>query len=83
MGDNKNKIMTPLEISEYKRNWMRDSYKVNVHSDLVLHCKRWCSENLNRFEWHMKSYTDIYEYSFYFEHDLHAKQFAHEFSKKI
>jgi len=31
----------------------------------------------------MKSYTDIYEHSFYFEHDLHAKQFAHEFSKKI
>jgi hypothetical protein len=71
--------MTPQEIFEYKRSWLEHSYQVDVHSDLDVQCKHWCRHNLNRWEWSMETYTDVYSHSFYFENDLHAKEFARKF----
>jgi len=70
--------MTPQEIFEYKNAW-KPGYQVDVHSDLDVQCKNWCRSNLNRWEWSMDTYTHVYSHSFYFEHDLHAKEFAHKF----
>ena len=71
--------MTPVEISEYKMRW-RPGYTVDVHSDLDVQCKHWCRANLNRWEWSMDTYTDVYSHSFYFEHESHANDFTRKFS---
>ena len=75
--------MTPQEIFEYKRAWRESAYQVDVHSDLDVQCKDWCRKNLERHQWSMDTYTDVYSHSFYFEHDLHGKQFAHEFREWV
>ena len=71
--------MTPLEISEYKMRW-KPGYQVDVHSDLDVQCKAWCRGNLNRWEWSMDTYTDVYSHSFYFEQEDHANQFRTKFA---
>lgn len=71
--------MSPLEIFEYKRSWMPNAYQVDVHSDLDVKCKDWCRKNLERWQWSMDTYTDVYSHSFYFENDLHGKRFTQEF----
>jgi len=69
--------MTPNEIAEYKRRWMRESgYPVRLHSDLVDKGKTWCKNNLQQHEWVLKQYTDVYEHTFWFEHKKHGKVFA-------
>ena len=34
---------------------------------------------MQRWEWSMDTYTDVYSHTFYFEHWEHAEQFAEEF----
>ena len=75
--------MTPQEVFEYKRRWLEHSYQVDVHSDLDVQCKAWCRGNLNRWEWSMDAYTDVYSHSFYFENDLHGKEFARKFAQWV
>ena len=75
--------MTPQEIFEYKRDWKPNSYRVDVHSDLDVQCKNWCRGNLNRWEWSCDTYTDVYSHSFFFEHDLHGKEFANKFKEWV
>jgi len=75
--------MTPQEIFEYKRSWLERSYQVDVHSDLDVQCKRWCRGNLNRWEWSMEPYTDVYSHSFYFESEKNAKWFEEKFQKWV
>jgi hypothetical protein len=71
--------MTPQEIFEYKQRWKTSAYIVHVHSDLDIQCKDWCRRHLQRHEWSMDTYTDVYSHTFYFEHDIHGKEFAQEF----
>ena len=71
--------MTPLEISEYKMRWKSNGFQVDVHSDLDVQCKHWCRGNLNRWEWSMDTYTDVYSHSFYFELEENANQFRNKF----
>lgn len=72
--------MTPLEISEYKRKWIaQGGNPIRIHSDLDVKCKAWCRKNLERHQWSMTSYTNVYEHTFYFEDTNTSQQFAHEF----
>ena len=71
--------MTPLEISEYKMRWKPEGFQVDVHSDLDVQCKHWCRGNLNRWEWSMDTYTDVYSHSFYFEEEQAAAEFTRKF----
>lgn len=61
--------MTPLEISEYKNRWMStgNPYSVEIHSDFSDPAKAWCKRNLERYEWTMTSWTDVYEHTLFFE----------------
>ena len=74
--------MTPLEISEYKMRW-KPGYQVDVHSDLDVQCKAWCRGNLNRWEWSMDTYTDVYSHSFYFEEEQAAAEFKRKFERWV
>ena len=67
--------MSPQEIFEYKLKWKPDSFQFPVHSDLHIECKDWCRKNLQRWEWSMDAYTDVYEHTFHFEHAEHADAF--------
>jgi len=60
--------MTPQEIAEYKANW-KPGFIVKLHSDLDWKGKDWCRKNLERHQWSMSSYTDIYEHTFHFENE--------------
>tara|TARA_R110000796_G_scaffold17427_2_gene53660 strand:+ start:612 stop:848 length:237 start_codon:yes stop_codon:yes gene_type:complete len=61
--------MTPQEINEYKLRWMGSSpYSVRLHSDLDTQGKTWCRRNLERHQWKMNTWTNVYEHTFYFEH---------------
>jgi hypothetical protein len=71
--------MTPQEIFEYKNRWKPSGHVVDVHSDLDVQCKDWCRKNLNRWEWSMDTYTNVYSHSFYFEHLNHAELFTEKF----
>ena len=74
--------MTPQEIFEYKNAW-KPGYQVDVHSDLDVQCKRWCRGNLNRWEWSMDTYTDVYSHSFYFENMNDAHAFRAKFEQWV
>ena len=71
--------MTPQEIFEYKISWKPEGFQVDVHSDLDVQCKDWCRKNLNRWEWSMDTYTDVYSHSFHFESSEAAQQFRLKF----
>lgn len=75
--------MTPQEIFEYKNRWKPHAYQVDIHSDLDIQCKDWCRKHCERWQWSMESYTDVYQHTFYFEHDLHGKEFCVEFKDWI
>ena len=63
------KEMTPIEIAEYKQQW-KPGYCVAIHSDNVDSAKKWCRKNLNRHEWSMSEWTNVYEHTFHFEDSL-------------
>lgn len=72
--------MTPQEIFEYKQQWMSSGSNnpVQLHSDLVDTAKTWCRRNLGRHQWSMRTYTDVYEHTFFFEAADAAQNFAAE-----
>ena len=75
--------MTPLEIGDYKRNWWPGDM-VRLHSDLDVKGKEWCRKNLQRWEWSMTTFTNVYEHTFHFEKEENAvafKTFFSEFAK--
>jgi len=74
--------MTPQEIFEYKQQWMStgNNNPVQLHSDLVDQGKSWCRKNLQRHQWSMHTWTDVYEHTFYFEDVVASEKFATEFS---
>jgi hypothetical protein len=69
--------MTPIEIAEYKQNW-KPGYTVQTHSDLVDLGKTWCRRRLQRHEWSMTEWTDVYEHTFHFEDQSAAQNFETE-----
>ena len=72
--------MTPLEIFDYKNNWMsKGAYSVKVHSDRDLDAKIWCRKNLEQQQWVMRTWSGVYEHTFYFENEDHATRFADNF----
>mgnify|MGYP007072096878 CR=1 FL=1 len=76
--------MTPQEISEYKMRWMREnSHSVRLHSDFDTQGKTWCRKNLERHQWKMNTWTNVYEHTFYFEHAEHAKLFEQQWPDYI
>lgn len=64
----------PQDIFEYKNSW-KPGYTVPVHSDLDTQCKTWCRKHLQRHQWSMTAWTDVYEHTFHFESQEHAEQF--------
>lgn len=66
--------MTPQEISDYRTRWMKNGgHRVRLHSDESYRGKRWCIEQLERQQWSMTKWTDVYEHTFFFE-DVQAAQ---------
>jgi len=76
--------MTPLEIAEYKQQWMSNgACAVRLHSDLDSQGKTWCRRNLGRHQWKMNTWTDVYEHTFYFELQEHAAIFAQQWPEYV
>jgi len=73
--------LTPLEISEYKRKWKPDAISVRIHSDLADRAKTWCRRNLDRTQWSMDTWTDVYEHTFHFKDPIDSDVFIKEFEK--
>lgn len=72
---------TPQQISDYKRSWKNNAFSVRLHSDMDVEGKDWCRKHLNRWQWSMDKYTDVYEHTFHFEHKHDAAVFQQEFPK--
>ena len=75
--------MTPQEIFEYKRNWKPEANVVRIHSDLDVQAKDWCRKHIDRTEWSMDKYTDVYQHTFYFHDSQNALKFARQFDNYI
>ena len=73
--------MTPQEVHDYKMNWM-PGYSIPVHSDKAMAAKDWCKANLEQHQWRLKTYTDVYEHTFYFERKSNAKEFGLKFAQR-
>ena len=74
--------MTPVEIFEYKQKWQRTGgYAVRLHSDLRSQGKDFCKVMMMQQQWDMKTYSDVYEDTFLFEHKQDAKMFKNKFKK--
>jgi hypothetical protein len=71
--------MTPQEIFEYKQRWRANAQGVPIHSDYDWRAKTWCRKHLERHQWSMDTYTDVYEHTVLFEHQHHAQQFTQEY----
>jgi hypothetical protein len=73
--------MTPQEIADYKQQWMStgDNNPVRLHSDLDTQGKTWCRRQLERQQWSMTTWTDVYEHTFFFEDIRAAQNFEMEF----
>jgi hypothetical protein len=73
--------MTPQEIHDYKTRWLiKNGNPVKIHSDLDVEGKFWCRRNLERHQWSMTTWTDIYEHTFFFEDPIAAQNFEIEFN---
>lgn len=74
---------TPQEISDYKSIWMKSGgYSVSIHSDLDVKGKDWCRKNLQRWQWAMKTWTDVHEHTIYFEDKSHAEEFEKQWKSQ-
>lgn len=69
--------MTPQDISDYKLRW-KPGFTVRLHSDLVNEGKTWCRRHLERHQWSMSEYTNVYEHTFHFELLEDADRFRSE-----
>jgi hypothetical protein len=74
--------MTPQEQHDYKLKWL-PGYPVRLHSDLDVQGKTWCKRNIERHQWSFTTYTNVYEHTFYFELEEHAKLFAEQWPRFI
>jgi hypothetical protein len=72
--------MTPQEIFEYKQRWMSsgNNNPVRLHSDVVEQGKTWCRRQLERHEWSMTLWTNVYEHTFFFKDVRASQNFAME-----
>lgn len=77
--------MTPQEIADYKLQWLSsgNNHPVRLHSDLADVGKTWCRRNLERQEWSMTTWTNVYEHTFFFENIKAAQNFEMEFANWI
>lgn len=75
--------MTPQELFEYKMRWKPNGYQVSLHSDLDWQGKDWCRKNIERHQWSMDTWTDVYAHTFFFESKEHAESFADSFDPKF
>ena len=77
--------MTAQETHEYKVRWMSsgNNNPVQIHSDLADEAKSWCRRNLERCQWRVNTWTDVYAHTFYFENMNHSQQFEQEFKDWI
>jgi hypothetical protein len=66
--------MTPLEIFEYKNSWAT-RYSVSLHSDAEDRGIQWCKNNLQKHQWDISRWTDVYEHTFDFEDEENAEKF--------
>ena len=64
--------MTPLEIHDYKLSW-RPGYSVRIHSDIEGRAKSWAKRQLEKHQWYIMKWTNVYEHTFHFE-DIRAAQ---------
>jgi uncharacterized protein YjlB len=71
-------MMTPQEQFDYKQKW-KPGYTVRLHSDLADRGKDWCRRHVERHEWSMSEWTDVYEHTFHFEVEEVANMFHAEF----
>ena len=69
--------MTPQEQHDYKLKWL-PGYPVRLHSDLDVQGKTWCKRNVERHQWSFTTYTNVYEHTFYFELEEHARLFEQQ-----
>lgn len=79
--------LTPLEVTARKRSWM-PGVAVRIHSDHRGSAKTWCKnlvskELLDKENYHMVIYTNVYEDTFHFLSPLVAQSFAMEFNGKF
>jgi hypothetical protein len=72
---------TPQQIADYKNSWMKNAYPVRLHSDLDVKGKDWCRKYLDRWQWKMNTWTDVYEHTFYFEWEKDSIAFKENFGK--
>jgi hypothetical protein len=77
--------MTPQEIADYKQQWMStgDNNPVRLHSDLDTQGKTWCRRNLERHQWKMNTWTDVYEHTFFFELEEHSLTFSQQWPEYV
>ena len=77
--------MTPQDIAEYKQRWMStgNNNPVRLHSDLDTQGKTWCRRNLERHQWKMNTWTDVYEHTFFFESEQHAELFKQQWPEFV
>lgn len=75
---------TPQQISEYKQKWMMNGgFPVKLHSDLDIKGKDWCRRNLERWQWKMNTWTNVYEHTFWFEFEDDANDFKETFGRFV
>jgi hypothetical protein len=74
--------MTPVEIFEYKQRW-KPGYTVRLHSDLRSHGKDFCKIQMHPQQWDVKTFTNVYEDTFYFEYKQDAESFAAQWPEYI
>ena len=69
--------MSPQEISDHKRGWMMANYfECHTHSDVRRDVTAWCKENIFKWRYDIKRFTDIYEDSVRFESDDDLRAFS-------
>jgi len=73
--------MTPQEVHDHKMRWRQDAWPVRLHSDLDWKGKDWCRKHLERWQWSMTSWTDVYEHTFLFEYQADANAFKDQFGQ--
>tara|TARA_X000001316_G_C921635_1_gene36143 strand:- start:1559 stop:1789 length:231 start_codon:yes stop_codon:yes gene_type:complete len=74
--------MTPIEIFEYKLKW-KPGYTVRLHSDLRREGKEYCKVQMFKQQWDLKTFTDVYEDTFYFQYCQDAKAFKNKFKEYV
>lgn len=76
--------MTPIEITEYKQQWMRTrNHTVRIHSDMRRRAKEYCKVQMYSWQWLHKEFTNVYEDTFFFEHYQDANAFRKYFKEWI